>query len=97
MATEEKVYVGDVGTEIKIDMQEAMAGATDITFEVRNPNNEEKAWSGITIVETTKLKYIIQAGDLNIVGNYKVQPKLTIGAWTGKGLTVTFRVYEKYT
>jgi len=94
---EEKPYVGDVGTEIKIDMQEAMAGATNITFEVKKPNGEEKTWSGIEITETTKLKYKTQADDLDISGIYKIQPKLTIATWTGKGYTVTFRVYEKYT
>jgi len=94
---EEKPYVGDVGTEIKIDMQEAMASATNITFEVKKPYGEEKTWSGIEIAETTKLKYKTQADDLDIPGNYKAQPKLTLGTWTGKGYTVTFRVYEKYT
>jgi long-subunit fatty acid transport protein len=97
MTIEGKVYVGDVGTEIKVDMQESMSGATDITFEVKKPSGEEKTWSGVEIVETTKLKYTIQSGDLDVSGTYKVQPKLTLGAWIGKGYTVSFRVYEKYT
>lgn len=97
MAIEGKVYVGDVGTEIKVDMQESMSGASNRTFEVKKPSGEEKTWSGVEIVETTKLKYTIQDGDLDVPGIYRIQPKLTIGAWIGKGYTVSFRVYEKYT
>ena len=97
MATEEKVYVGDVGLEIIIDMQESMALATNISFLTRKPDGEEVVWTGIQIVETNKLKYTTQAGDLDKAGIYKVQPKLTLGQWTGKGHTVFFRVYEKFT
>lgn len=97
MATEGKIYEDDIGTEIKIDMDESMETATGITFEVKKPNGEEESWSGIQIIETTKLKYTIQAGDLDVSGTYKIQPKLTLGSWTGKGYTVSFRVYAKFT
>jgi len=97
MATEEKIYVDDVGTEIKIDMQESMVSASNMSFLVRKPDGEEKIWTGIQVVETTKFKYTTQSGDLDKAGIYKVQPKLTLGTWTGKGYTINFRVYEEFT
>ena len=97
MSTEEKPYVGDVGTEIKIDMQESMAAATNVTFEVKKPNGDDVVWTGVQIVEITKLKYTTQAGDLNQSGIYKIQPKLTMGMWTGRGTMAIFRVYELFT
>jgi len=96
MPAEEKPYVGDIGLTIIIDMQEDMESATNITFEVRKPDGQEVSWEGIQVFETTKLKYITQEGDLDVAGIYNIQPKLTLGNWTGKGNTVSFRVYEKY-
>jgi hypothetical protein len=91
----DKVYVGDVGTEIIVDCGQAITGATGTTLEVEKPDGTEKSWTA-TIYGTNYLKYTIQTDDLDIAGVYKVQSKLTLGGWTGKGETDKFRVYAAH-
>jgi len=96
MSTEERSYVGDVGTIVKIDMQETITGATGLIFNVRKPNGDEVVWTP-SIDGTEKLKYTVVEGDFNVPGVYKIQPELTLGTFSGKGYTARFTVYRKYT
>lgn len=96
MPTEERSYVGDIGTIILIDMQETITGATGLKFNVRKPNGEEVVWTP-TIDGTQKLKYAVVENDFNIAGVYKIQPELTVDNFTGKGYTARLTVYRKYT
>jgi len=95
MAIEERVYQDDVGTIIKIDMQEVITGATALKFYVRKPQGGEEVWVP-TIDGTEYLKYTVQAGEQDELGTYKIQPALTLGGWTGRGNTIKHKVYEKF-
>lgn len=98
MAVEERVYQDDVGTIIKIDMQEIITGATDLKFYVRKPQGGEEVWTP-TIDPDDPLScliYTVQAGEQDEVGIYKIQPALTLSGWTGRGNTINHKVYEKF-
>ena len=95
MAVEERVYQDDVGTIIKIDMQEAITGATALKFYVRKPQGGEEIWTP-TIDGTDYLTYTVIAGNQDELGIYKIQPALTLGAWTGRGNAIKHKVFEKF-
>jgi hypothetical protein len=85
------VYVGDTGTEIKLDTLVDLSLASVVSIEVKKPDNSIVSWPG-TKVETSKIKYVTLANTLNLPGNWKLQAKATLpsGSWTGA--TVVLRV-----
>ena len=91
-----KVYVVDVGTEIRLDVGVDLSGATEVGIAVLNPNGVESLWIGDPL-GTTKVKYVIQADDMPVPGAWKLQAKLVMptGIWFGE--TVTLNVYKKFT
>lgn len=92
----EKVYVGDVGTVIEIDMQENISSATGYKLKVRKPDGTLVDWAP-SIYGTNYLRYTIVTNDLNMAGTYTIQPYMTIGTWTGRGDVISFAVEELFT
>ena len=90
-----KVFLNDVGTVLEIDMKENISTATGLKLEVQKPDGTVVEWTP-TIYGTNYLRYTTVAGDLNKVGTYFINPKLTIGGWTGEGDTVQFTVYAPF-
>lgn len=90
-----KVYVGDV-PEIVVDCRVALTGATLKQLVVQKPDKTEVEWSA-EIYQDTKLRYLAQEDDLDLPGTYKIQPKVTLGNWTGRGLTVYLYVAVPFT
>jgi hypothetical protein len=89
-----KIYAGTVGLGISIEMGDTITGATGLSLSVHRENGSEVTWTP-TISGTTKLVYATQANDL-IPGITKIQPRMTLGAWTGYGGTVEFTVYDRF-
>ena len=89
-----KIYVGDIGTEILIDMQEDISMATEHDLLVKKPDGSIVEWPATTI--NNNLKYICKGGDLDQKGTYKIQPKIKVNGWSGLGETVSFQVYDKW-
>ena len=90
-----KVYVGDEGTVILIDMQEDISTATTTEINVRNSGGDN-TWTA-TIYDSNYLKYTTITDDLDVDGTYLLQPYLEFPTgWKGKGETVSFEVYEAF-
>jgi hypothetical protein len=92
----DKVYVGDAGTAIEIDVQEDISAATNIKFNVKKGEGTIVQWIPTLLPDNRTLRYITKADDLNVPWDYKIQVSLTLGSWTGKCETVSFRVYSPY-
>lgn len=90
-----KIYISDVGTNIRIDMQEAMASATGLSFDVKKPNGTFDTFTPI-VINGDFLEYITVADDINVIGDWDINPILTISGWTGRGETVSFEVFDKF-
>ena len=91
-----KIYVGDVGTTILVDMGEDISSATNLALEVKKPDGSIVEWVP-TVSDKNFLKYIIKAGDLTLEGTYTINPKLTLGDWSGRGDTTLFVVSGQFT
>lgn len=90
-----KVYVGDEGTEIILDSGEDLTAATSIQIAIRRPSGTVASWVA-ALYDTTKGRYIVQAGDLDEEGIWKLQLVVTLPAWSGRGETVDLPVYGNF-
>lgn len=96
MTTPSKSYVGDVGTEIELDCKEDITTATSLKIAVMKPEaTSEILWDAV-LVDTTKVNYIIQAGDFDIAGKYKYQAVIEMPSWSGRGETASRLVFEHF-
>jgi len=91
-----KIYVGDVGTVILVNMGEDISGATTTNLIVLKPGDStEYTWSG-SVYNDNYLKYTTLSGNISVEGEYKLQPYIVLSTWSGKGETVTIRVYDEF-
>lgn len=90
-----KVYMGDTGTELKLDTEVSLATATAQSIEARRPDGTTVSWPA-TVVEGTKVRFFTLADTLNAAGDWKLQARVTLptGAWTGE--VATLRVYRLF-
>jgi len=92
----EKPYVGDIGTDIILDVNEDLTGAT-VGISVRKPSGTTAVWSA-AVYESRSVRHTAAAGDFNEAGVYRVQPVIALAddSWAGRGATAEFRVYDKH-
>ena len=84
-------YLGDIGTEIIVDVCSDISTATLVSLKVMKPDGTEHTWVG-TVYQTQYIRYITQVGDFDQVGEYRVQPYIEMPGWEGRGDTATFKV-----
>jgi len=91
-----KYYVGDVGTELIVDVCVDITDAVACKLYVMKPGATVALEWAAGVYQTQYLRYVIQAGDLSVPGEYKVQAwvQLPGGAWRGD--VGTFRVYPPF-
>ena len=89
-----KIFSNDKGLIITIDMQVDLTAASSYSLVVKKPNGDIVTWTP-TIVNTNYFRYITITGDLDQSGDYSIQPRLTLGSWTGSGDPVKFYVFKK--
>jgi len=101
-----KVYVGDVGTEIRLDCNPDdlaeidIATANTLKILVLKPSGAEDEWTAARYGSTDQITYTTVATDLDEAGNYKLQAYVE---WTSPspvsihlGETVRLKVYEEF-
>lgn len=89
----DKIYVQSLGITIVVETDIDLTNATVVSFLVRKPNGGDVIWSADKY-ETTKLSYLLQAGDLSEKGIYKIQAKAVFADKVLYGATLPFRVYD---
>jgi len=94
MAT--KSYVGDIGTEIIVDVGCDITDATEHKLLIKKPDLTEEEWTPTSIFGTQYLTYTVADGDFDQAGKYKLQAwvKTPDGEWYGE--TAEFRVYDEF-
>jgi hypothetical protein len=99
-----KIYVGDVGTVIRLNVDPDELGTIDISTAstlkilVQKPDKTEVEWTATQYQDTTKIEYSTVDGDLDQKGTYKIQAYVAwhLPASEHKGETTTIRVYEGF-
>jgi len=103
--SEEELHYNDIGTVMMITMTDCVSG-TPTVLDISGASSLEvilNSPSGISSTKTAvldddgtdgKMKYTTQAGDLNEVGTWRIQAKVSFGSSTFRSNIKTFRVYE---
>ena len=95
MAQKNKVYVGDVGTELIFDIGVNSSEVAKANIIYKKPNGTKGIWAGAIVPNTTEVKYIIGINDLDVPGVYRLQPEITLlSGWKGRGEVVDLFVSE---
>lgn len=91
-----KHYVGDIGTEILVDVKSNISTATELVLRVRKPVSGTLVnWTG-TLEGLTKIKYIVADGDWNEVGVYNLQAYVVMPTWSGLGDNTRFEIFDAF-
>ena len=85
------VFVGDEGTIISLDCGTSVATATVCQIIVKKPNGRRVTWNAVQDAETT-IKYVVQAGDLDVAGDWQLQAYVEFPTWKGRGEVATLKV-----
>lgn len=91
-----KNYQNDVGTLLRVDVGADITDATTTTLYVTKPDGETVEWAGSVSDCNKEIWYTIQAGDWDQAGEYLLQAFVTTPAWSGRGDTVAFQIYEAF-
>jgi hypothetical protein len=85
-----KVYVGDTGTAIVLDVGVNISAASAQSIEAQRPDGSTVSWAG-TIFETNKVRFVTQADSLNVAGDWKLQSRVVLptGTWLGEVVKLT--------
>jgi len=96
----DKHYVGEVGTELFLNVWQDLSSASEVKMLVKKPDNTRHEWSAeIYPIDSvnTYLRHTIVEGDFNMSGIYEFQAWAKFAAWEGKGKTAPLMIYERYT
>ena len=88
------VYLGDIGTEIVLDLGEDVTAATVRSIVAMKPDYTHVDWTAVAD-GTTGIKYVTQTGDLDVPGVWELQPYVEMPAWKGYGDVVELEVKPK--
>jgi hypothetical protein len=88
------IYVGDIGVKIEMSVNIDVSLISLAKFVCRKPNGRTVEWVAQIDATNGILYYITQEGDLNISGEYKIQPYVEMGDFKGRGEPAILRVYD---
>jgi len=91
----EKHYVGESGTEIRIDGKRDLTNAVNMKVFMRRPDSSIIEFIP-TVIESNYLRFFTDANSFNTPGHYEVQPYIELDGWAGRGKTAAFIVYDEY-
>lgn len=95
-----KIFKGDAGTKLIVDLQDPSNPTLDLTgITVHDLDMKKPDGSAITFhanVVGTSLEYTFQAGELDQSGEWVGQAKVVTPDWSGRGSTFVFDVYEHF-
>lgn len=91
----DKIYVNAI-IELIVFVGEDVSDATNMYLKAMKPDGTTADWSATAYTQygqTTYLKYITGASDLDQEGRYTLQSYYTKDGVSGRGETASFRVY----
>ena len=86
------VFLNDIGTLIRVDVGSDITGATVHEIKYIKPDGTTDSWDAT--VSTQYLQYTTVDGDLDQVGEWKIQALVTTASGTWHGELTRFTVNE---
>jgi hypothetical protein len=80
---------GDIGTQIVIDLGEDVSTASALKIVYRKPDGTVGEWTATLVNGGYGIAYVTAtAADLDQVGRWKLQAKVTLSSWNGRSSIV---------
>lgn len=88
-----EIYKGDAGTVIEVSVGEDVSLATTLELRIRKPDGTVENWTATKdpLIDT-QINHTVSAGDLDQVGEYRLNSYIVLPTWTGHGETARFDV-----
>jgi hypothetical protein len=86
------VFQNDVGTLIQVDVGSDITGASEHQIKYVKPNGVASFWDAT--VSTQYLRYTTVDGDLDQIGEWTIQAKVTVAGGTWHGEVTRFEVLK---
>jgi hypothetical protein len=90
-----KIYQGDVGTQIILDCGSDISTATVRKIKARKPSGALVEWNAAAS-GSNSITYTTQANDIDEAGSWSIQAYIELPGWAGRGETFTFSVLGIY-
>jgi hypothetical protein len=93
-----RIYVGDWGVTIRVSTGIDVTSSTSRKLKVSKPNGVQATWNATIETPGTAgiIYYTTVDGDLNVVGDYKVQAEVVFATGDLLGETAIFTVYDEW-
>lgn len=93
-----KVYVGDVGTEIHVDVGVPLSDVIETKLLVKKPDGREEEWdASVEDAAGGRLLHVVSAGELDVAGDYKIQAYVRFAdGGEFRGETAILTVFAKW-
>ncbi len=79
-----KIFAGDTGTEIILDCGTDISTGTLLRIEAKKPSGVKVNWAAV-LDGTTRIRYVVQSGDLDTAGRWSLQAYIEMPGWKGRG------------
>ena len=93
--SEDKHYVGEIGTEIIVEANSDISAASGMYLYVKKPDGTMAQWDAV-VVSGVYLRHISESGDFDQAGEYSVMPFAALSGWAGYGETDTFTIHKLF-
>jgi hypothetical protein len=94
MSSSNKVFKGDIGTKIILDAGSDISTGTSFSIVYQKPDGTTGSWTAI-LEGTQRIYYLTQSGDLDQIGAWKLQLRVELPSWQGRGEIAELTIYEK--
>lgn len=91
-----KMFVGDTGTKIILDVTQNISDATVLQIKYKKPNGQIGTWAA-SLESRTKLAYVTNSTDIDVSGDWIIQAYVSTPSWTGLGESIYLKVLDPFT
>lgn len=91
-----KTYQNAIGKQIVLDTETDLSTAVNPKIKYRKPDGTTIGEWAAVVIESTKIRYYTQDGDLNQIGTYYLQAISGLPGYDEPGETDTLKVYEAF-
>lgn len=87
-----KVFVGDIGTEIILDAGSDISSQTTLKIQYEKPDGTSGEWDA-SVYQTNYAKYTTQSGDIDMAGVWRFRIYVVLPSWRGYGTVAVVEIY----
>lgn len=88
-------YTGEYGMPLELRCGVDLAGATQLSIDVRRPDGTTATWPA-TVHEGTSMRYTLQPGDLALAGTWRLQARVVAPGSDRRGATAVLTVKTRW-